>query len=209
MHRVFGFLALFSLISGAALLLGACGTSSPATTGSSASTGASAGPLITASTTTTAGPATTPTSTAKSGEVGTKGNPVPLGKDAAVANWKIKVTSVALNADAAVKNAPGYQPPDAGSQYVVVNLDATYTGDQPDSFGNGLGYQIVGNKGDNFDSADIGLDKSIDSSDAVSKGESVSGPLVFEVSSDQVDGAILWLAPSSAQAESGTFFALK
>ena len=75
MHRVLGFLALFSLISGAALLLGACGTSSPATTGSSASTGASAGPLITASTTTTAGPATTPTSTAKSGEVGTKGNP--------------------------------------------------------------------------------------------------------------------------------------
>jgi hypothetical protein len=209
MHRVLGFFALFLLLLGAVLFVGACGTGSTTTTGPPASTGTSAAPMIPASTTTVAGSAATPTSTAQGGEVGTKGNPVPRGTGATVGNWKIKVTSTNLNADAAVKNAPGYQPPDPGTQYMVVNLQATYTGEQPDSFGNGVGARIVGSKGDTFDPADIGLDKSIDNSDAVGKGGSVSGPLVFEVSSTEIDGATLWMAPSSALEETGTYFALK
>lgn len=209
MHRVLRVFALFLLLLGAVLFVGACGTSSTTTTAPPASTGSSAAPMIPASTTTVAGSATTPTSTAQGGEVGTKGNPVPVGTAWAVGNWKIKVTSTDLSADAAVKNAPGYQPPDPGTQYVVVNLQATFSGEQPDSFGNGVGVRIVGGKGDTFDPADIGLDKSIGNSDAVGKGGSVSGPLVFEVSSSEIGGASLWMAPSSALEETGTYFALK
>ena len=67
----------------------------------------------------------------------------------------------------------------------------------------------MGSKGDTFDTADLGLDKAIDGTDAVPNGGTVSGPLVFEVMSNQIDGATLWVAPSSAAQETGVFFALK
>ena len=224
MHRPFWFTARLSfvigvvvllgvvMLLGAVLILGGCGSSSPATTGASASTSVTEAPLITASTastSTTAAAGTTPTSKATTGKVGTQENPVPLGKEGTVGNWKIEITSADLDADAAVKSAPGYQPPDSSSQYVLVKLDATYTGEAPDSFANGLGVQIVASNGDTFDSVDLGLDNSIQNSSALVKDASASGTLVFAVPSDQIDGAMLWLAPSSFQEEKGTFFALK
>jgi hypothetical protein len=208
MHRAFGVLALLSLLVGAVLPLGACGSGSPTTTATSASTSAGGLGTISASTTTTAA-ATTTTSGATSGKVGTQGNPIPISTEAVVGNWKVKVTSVDFNADAKVTGAPAYQPPDPGSQYMLVELEATYEGAQPDSFTNGLAYQIVGSNGDRFNSADIGLDNSIENTNALEKGASVSGPLVFAVPSNQVDGAVFWMSPSSAVSQEGIFFALK
>jgi hypothetical protein len=209
MHRVLRFSALLSLLIGAVLFLGACGGGSPGTTGSTASASASSAPVTTASAGTTAASSTTPTSAAAGGEVGTQGNPIPLGTEAVIGNWKVKVVSTDFNADAAVKDAPAYQAPDPGSQYVLVTLDAAYTGETPDSFGNGVGYQIVGKNGDTFNSVDLALDNSIENSNALVKDGSVSGSLVFAVPSDQTDGVTLWMAPSSAQEQTGTYFALK
>jgi hypothetical protein len=201
------------------LFLGACGGTQPVTTAApssstSVTTVTSAG-RVPPTTGSTAGGATTlttgtgPASTGKSGEAGSKTNPIPLRTQAAVGDWKITVTSVELDADATLESAPGYQAPDSGNRYVLVNLDATYSGAYPDSFGNALGYQIVGSTGDTFDSAELGLSKAIENSDAITKGATVSGPLVFAVRSDVVDGATLWIAPASPGQETGSFFALK
>jgi hypothetical protein len=209
MRRALGSSVLFSLLVGAVLLVAACAGSSPATTAASASTSTVGSAMSTASTITTTTSRATTTSAVKSGKVGTEGNPVPIGTEAAVGNWKVKVTSADFNADAKVKNAPAYQPPDPGSQYVLINLEATYEGAQPDSLANGLAYQIAGGNGDRFNSVDIGLDNSIENTNALEKGASVSGPLVFAVPSDQIDAATFWMAPGSAVQQEGIFFALK
>ncbi len=211
MRRVVGISIVCLFIIGSVLVMAGCGSGSPVTTAAPTSTTAASAPSTTASTASadTTTPPTAPQSSAPSGKPGSRGNPIPLNTKAAVGTWEITVPSADLQADAAVKSAPNYQTPDPGTQFVLVNLTATNTGTQQDSFANGLGYQIVGSKGDTFDTADLGLDKSIDGTDAVPNGGTVSGPLVFEVKSDQVDGATLWVAPSSAAQETGVFFALK
>jgi hypothetical protein len=209
MHRFLGFSAIVLLVVGLVVFLAACGGASPATTSTSAASATSLPPETTASTSTTAAAPSTATSAAKGGELGTKDNPIPIGKQATVGDWKINVVSADLNADAELKDAAAYQPPDPGNQYVIVVVDATYGGELPDSFSNGLGYQIVGKSGDTFDSTEVGLDNSIANSNAQITNGSVSGPVVFQVPSTQVDGAMLWMAPASAQTETGIYFALQ
>jgi hypothetical protein len=195
-----------------AALLAACGGSTAANT-STTSPAVTSAPATGSTTLTSASNATTsstaPASIAKSGTPGSKASPIPLGTAAAVGDWKIKVTSANLKADAKLKSAPSYQAPDPGNQYVLLELDAAFSGLQPDSFSNGLGYQIIGSKGDTFDAVDLGLTKSIENTNAIVKGASVSGSLIFAVPSDQVLGATLWIAPSSAAQETGIYFALK
>jgi hypothetical protein len=204
--------ALFLLVVGIAVLIVGCG-------GTTATTTSTTSPVVTTTPTTglsvsTSGnqrttTSTAPPSSAATGAPGSKGNPIPFQTAATVGAWKIKLTSADLKADSTLKSAPAYQAPDPGSQYVLIRLDATYSGEQPDSFSNGLGYQIIGNRGDTFNAVDLGLDNSIEGTSAAVQGGSVSGSLVFSVPSDQLSGATLWIAPSSAGQETGVYFALK
>jgi hypothetical protein len=56
--------------------------------------------------------------------------PVPLGRPAALGNgWTMSVTNVQADATNALLAAdPGNKPPGSGLQYVLVSVDATYTG---------------------------------------------------------------------------------
>ena len=160
------------------------------------------GSSTTQTTATSAGSATTQASATS------RENPAPLGTEAQVGDWTVKVVSANLNANTAVKGAIGYQDPAPGDQYVLVNLEATYNGDKTDSFLVGLTYQIVGSKGNTFPPAEIGIDKSIEDTNEVYKGATVSGALVFEVPSDQIDGAVLDMLPTISLNDS-TYFALR
>jgi hypothetical protein len=161
---------------------------------------------------TSAGSATTQakasSTTAAAANAASRENPVALGMEAQVGDWTIKVMSANPNANTAVQGAIGYQDPAAGNQYVLVNLEATYNGDNSNSFITGLIYQIVGTKGNTFPPAEIGIDSSIEDTNEVYKGASLSGPLVFEVPSDQVDSAVLEMA-STFSFDDSAYFALK
>lgn len=70
---------------------------------------------------------------------------VPLGQEAQVDGWKIKVVSV--NPDAAQVVAAENQfndPPPAGKQYVITTLEATYTGDESSTFWFDVSLRVVG-----------------------------------------------------------------
>lgn len=66
-------------------------------------------------------------------EVGTRENPAPLGSTIEGSEWTVVINSVTLNAtDEVVAANMVNEAPDAGSEYIVINYTATYTGDDAD-----------------------------------------------------------------------------
>jgi hypothetical protein len=68
-----------------------------------------------------------------SAEVGTRGNPAPLGAPIDSTDWTVVVNSVTLNAADAILAANAFNDaPDAGTEYILVNYTVTYKGNEAD-----------------------------------------------------------------------------
>lgn len=73
------------------------------------------------------------TSAADESATGTRENPAPLGTAIEGGDWTVVVNSVQLGATDAVLAANSLnEPPDAGTEHIVINYTVTYTGDDPD-----------------------------------------------------------------------------
>src|SRR5699024_3975254 len=68
-----------------------------------------------------------------SADEGTRDNPYSIGTKISSDDWEMTVTDVTLDAtdDVLAENQFNEQP-DAGNQYMVVDVDITYTGESPD-----------------------------------------------------------------------------
>ncbi len=140
-------------------------------------------------TTTTARPTTTTTVPAK---VGTQQNPIHVGQEAQVGDWRIEVLGATLNATQAVLAENMFNdPPAPGSQYVLVNLRATYTGQSSDTFWIGTSCKFVGSRGNTFSWGGAVAPNSILNYGEMFPGASAAGNLLYEVPSDQVYGGLL------------------
>jgi len=67
------------------------------------------------------------------GEAGTRENPAAVGSTIEGEDWSVVINSVTLDATDAVLAANDFNDaPDAGTEYIIINYTATYTGDDPD-----------------------------------------------------------------------------
>jgi hypothetical protein len=149
----------------------------------------------------------TETAEASSSETGTRDNPIPLGQQAQVGNWKIKVISATL--DAALGSEEVYEPLPATDQYVLVELSATYAGEESGMFSVEMMYKYVGSEGNTFGWIPTMLDGDITDEGEVFAPASVSGHLIFQVASDQVAGGTLMLDEAFSTGGARTFFAVE
>ncbi len=144
---------------------------------------------------------------------GTRENPLPLGTTAKVGDWEITVASVNLLANDAVAQANQFNsPPVAGSQYVMAALTAKYVGADSGTFWTDMSAKFIGSAGNTFDqggSSYAVVPTPITDTGETFPGASVSGNLVFEVPSDQVEGGALILEESISFDDTRTFFAVK
>jgi hypothetical protein len=119
---------------------------------------------------------------------GSRQNPYPLGTAATLYEWRFKVNSAIINANAEVE-AYDNPPPPGGAQYTLVNVTATYVGGGSSSVGLWLGYEedIVAVGASN---AQYGFDNGLftcgplDLTGEVFSGQSVTGNLCFEIGSN-------------------------
>jgi hypothetical protein len=177
--------------------------------------------VATESTTTTTQPPTTTTeamttterpttTTTQAVESGTRENPTPMGQEAQVGNWRVKVIGATPKATQAVLDANMFNDkPQSGYQYVLVKITATYTGDESATFWVDMSSKFVGKGGNTFDSGMVVAPNSISDAGEVFSGASVSGNLVFAVASDQVSGGSLSLEQSFSFDETRVFFAIQ
>jgi hypothetical protein len=150
------------------------------------------------------------TAGASIGEPGAHRNPIPVGHEAQVGNWKAKVSSATLNATQAVLDENMFnEPPDSGSQYVLVGIEATYTGEESSTFWVDMMCTFVGGRGDTFESETVVAPDSILNEGEVSTAGTISGNLVFMVRSDQIAGGTLMLKEAFLLDEVEVFFAVE
>ncbi|MET4159789.1 DUF308 domain-containing protein [Agromyces sp. PvR057] len=126
-------------------------------------------------------------------EVGTRENPAAIGSTIEGEDWAVVINSVTLGATDAVLAANQFnEAPDAGTEYIVINYTATYTGEDADgqmpAF---VGIEYVTADGVTVD----GLDKMVVAPDAIDSmstlytGASAAGNAAVQVPSP-ADGVI-------------------
>ncbi len=125
---------------------------------------------------------------------GTREDPIPLGQEVQMGNWKVKVAGATLDATQAVlAGSSANDKPAAGFQYVLVELRATNAGSGPDNYYSNALWTFVGSGGATFgSSSEIAPNDLYDAPDAP-PGGTASGNVLFVVDSDQVSGGVVMI----------------
>lgn len=125
-------------------------------------------------------------------ELGSRNNPIELGKPVEVNDWKVQVESV--NKDAAkvvMASDPYTSKPSAKERFVLLNLKATYVGEESGEPSFDLRFKIVGSKGNTFAQSCGYSADSFDNNGETFPGASVKGTLCFTVDANQISGATI------------------
>jgi hypothetical protein len=132
--------------------------------------------------------------------------PLPLGQSGSVGNYTVAITSVASDVAVTVDLADAGSPAPTNGQYVVIELSAAYTGVDIGDVHRDLFTGLAAGDGQEFYSGDCYAELAAPSTDAPSMapGESVSWQACFDVPSDAMEGAALYvtdLTETSASAD--------
>lgn len=121
-------------------------------------------------------------------------NPVPLGQTADVGGgWSLTINDVNPDADADIAAGTEFnEPPADGNTYVVANITATYNGEGSDT--SGIFVEAVGQSDVAIDPGAEGNavpNEPYDIFNEVFSGGSVTGNVVFEVPTSDIDSLVL------------------
>lgn len=133
-----------------------------------------------------------------------------MGQEAQVGDWKVRVVSAALDATGAVLDANMFnKPPEPGSQYVLVGIEATYVGEESSTFWVDMSYTFLGGQGESFGAGvAVAPDSILDEGEVFADG-AVAGNLVFVVTSDQVACGTVTLEEAFSLEKTRVFFAVE
>lgn len=145
-------------------------------------------------------------------ELGTKDNPLPLGTSARIGDWEVTVTDVVLNANDLIASTNEFnEPPVEGSQYVLVNVKGKYVGEESGTFWVDMAYKFLGAGGNTYDGTEsmaVTPNPIMDAGETF-PGAEITGDLLYEVPSDQVEGGALIVEELMSFDDSRVFFAIK
>lgn len=131
-------------------------------------------------------------------DLGSRGNPYPLGSEISSSDWAVTINSVDLDANQAVAAANQFNDdPEEGNTYILVNLTAEYIGSDPAGDMPWASVKYVSEQGNTFDSSDsfaVAPD-SFDSLGTMYEGASESGNIVLEVPAENVGAGVLSVSP--------------
>jgi len=180
---------VLALVAGAALALTGCAAGPTVIPAESLSTAQTPGASAPASETPTATqdaatPSESATTEAPATSDGTAENPLKMGATATVGDWTVTVVSVTKNGTAQVMKANAFNDkPAKGSEYVLVNVKATYNGDKKGNAGMDLGINFLGNDSTVYTDHDalVVAPNDLTNAKQVVKGGKVSGNAVLAV----------------------------
>ena len=125
-------------------------------------------------------------------------NPLPLGSTIETDEWEITVHSVNLNANDEVAAENEFNdPPADGNVFILVNLTATYQGDDAEGSIPWATVDFVSSGGNTFSGSDsfaIAPDM-FDSLESLYEGASTRGNILIEVPKNEVSKGVLAVSP--------------
>lgn len=88
-------------------------------------------------------------------EAGTRDNPYPLGETFTGVDWEVTVIGIDYDAEQAVADANMFnEPAPEGSQFILVDASATYTGDESEMVMMGVDFAFVTDTGETHTASD-------------------------------------------------------
>lgn len=140
-------------------------------------------------------------------------SPAPLGTTLTVAKgWDVKVNSAVLDANAIAQQANQFNTPEAGSQYVMVNVTVTNTSSDPEGPWLNIKLSLLPTSGVAIDDAFVaGLPDEFDVMAQMQPGASATGNLIYEVKSTDIAGLVMLGEPQMTldKGKDQRFFALQ
>lgn len=137
---------------------------------------------------------------------------IPVGGVAQVGDWSLRVASVAPNAEDIVLGENQFnETPDEGHVFVLVSLEATYTGSESSTFWADMSLKVVGDSAvayEGYDGYCGSIPDSIDSAGETFPGGTVTGNNCWIVSESDAASLVLLAEESFAFDGSRTLFSL-
>jgi len=123
-------------------------------------------------------------------EEGSRNNPISLGNSVVVNDWKVMVTFANKDALKEVKKSDAYSSsPAANERYLLINVKATYIGEESGEPGSDLRFKVVGSKGNTFAQSCGYYSETFKQNGETFSGATVGGTLCFTVDANQISGA--------------------
>ena len=134
--------------------------------------------------------------TAEGGDGSARENPLPIGATLASDEWEVTVNSVDLDAtDAVMAENPYNEEPAPGQTYVMVNVTATYTGDNPQGDMPLILIEYVTPEGNTIDGYEPLVPEPFDMAETLFNGASTTGNVAFLVDEATAAEGVLAVAP--------------
>lgn len=140
--------------------------------------------------------------------VGTRENPAPFGSTARIGDWEVTPVSVDTDAESRVLAANMFNSPaDNGFRYVIINVSATYVGEESGSPFWDLSWKLLGNRGNTFDGRCGVIPDALRDGGETFPGGVVTGNICIAAPEDQLAESAV-IVEGLFQRESRTFFAI-
>ena len=153
----------------------------------------------------------TPVAPTPDGQIGSRGNPHPLGTPVPVGEWDITVTGAIDDATTEVlaENSFNEAPAD-GRQFAIVGIEATYRGGESDILFASTSFNVVGPRAVSYTGEDACgvVPEELDAFSEVFPGGTIAGNLCWSVMSGDIDGLVFYSQESFTIDGEPAFFGL-
>lgn len=129
---------------------------------------------------------------------GTRENPYAIGTKISTDAWDMTITNVTLDATDELLAADEFnEKPDSGNQYMMIDVEMTYTGDEPDGEMPMASFEYVSAGGNTFDGLEdmVVAPNALDDMDNLYSGASTSGSIAIQIPSDDAESGVLAVSP--------------
>ncbi|MCF2571229.1 hypothetical protein HX613_03665 [Brevibacterium sp. UCMA 11754] len=131
-------------------------------------------------------------------EEGTRENPYSIGTKISSDAWDMTITNVTLDAtDEVLAENEFNEKPDSGNQYMMVDVEMTYTGDAPDGEMPMATFEYVSVGGNTFDGLDdmVVAPNALDDMENMYNGATTSGSIAIQIPSEDAEAGVLAVNP--------------
>lgn len=131
-------------------------------------------------------------------EEGSRENPYSIGTKISSDSWDVTITNVTLDAtDEILAEDEFNESPDAGNQYMMVDVEMTYTGDAPEGEVPMATFEYVSAGGNTFDGLDdmVVAPNALDTLENMYNGASTSGSIAIQIPAEDAEAGVLAVNP--------------
>ncbi|TGD30811.1 hypothetical protein EB835_11400 [Brevibacterium sp. S22] len=132
------------------------------------------------------------------GEEGTRENPYAIGTKISTDDWDMTITDVTLDAtDEVLAENEFNEAPDSGNQYMLIDVELTYKGDEPGGEMPMSTVEYVTSGGNTFDGLDdmVVAPNALDEMENLYNGASASGSVAIQIPTEDAESGVLAVSP--------------